>query len=82
LLSDALSELETPGLQTGDSGVHTPETLGLGPETPAQVSGLVFRGVSLFPVMGAETYPRNFGHRNSLAGDSGLPGQRLRPLVT
>jgi hypothetical protein len=84
-----LSKPETPGLQTGDSGVHSPETLGLGPETPAQVFGPVFRGVSLFPVMGAETYPGIFGRKVSLAGDS-APGslspespvsgpRRLRP---
>jgi hypothetical protein len=52
----ALFEPETPGLQTGDSGVQTLETLGLGPETPAQDSGPIFRGVSLVPVMGAETF--------------------------
>jgi hypothetical protein len=46
---------ETPGLLPGDSGVQRPETLGQGPETPAQVSGASFRRVSLAPDMGEET---------------------------
>jgi hypothetical protein len=77
-----MSEPKTPGLQTGDSGVHTPETLGLAPETPAQDFGLPFRGVSLVPVMGAETYPGISGRRLSWPGDSGLPGRRLHPRIT
>jgi hypothetical protein len=52
---------ETPGLLHGDSGVLTPETLGQGPETPGQVFGAVFREVSLFSDMGAETLPGIFG---------------------
>jgi hypothetical protein len=74
-----LSAPETLGLLPGDSGVYTPETLGQGPETPAQVFGAVFRGVSLFSVMGAETSPEISARKVSLAGDSGLLGRRLRP---
>jgi hypothetical protein len=82
LLVAVLSAPETPGLQPGDSGVHTPETLGLGSETLAQVSVPLFRGVSLFPVMGAETHPGNFGRRLSLAGDSALGSLSPETLVS
>jgi hypothetical protein len=52
----ALSEPETPGLPTEDSGVQTPEALCLGTEIPAQDFGPLFRGVSLVPVMGTEAF--------------------------
>jgi hypothetical protein len=74
-LLQPLSEPETPGLPTGDSGVQTLEALCLGPETPAQDSGPLFPEVSLVPVTGAEAF---FPLPWNLWPDS-FRARRLRP---